>query len=949
MIACGHCGGRHATVAEVRGCSGAPAVERTEHPDGHHLVDDGRGPDPWPDERSTVRAARSGPVEAPAPIALAPDWPRLAGPDELGRNLVIAAGGDVPAPWAGAPRIVVTGEADAALAELRAHRAARQRTVIELAAPLPDPEPILDVDYWHLSPDTDLAGETLRHLVLSHAVDARDPAAPRLATLELAVAAGATVASDGPGDVVGPDGSLWCDGGPLDWTRPADGVPVVPRTNLLVGSLQPIGAAAPGAELAPDQLAAVAHAGAGARIIAPAGSGKTRVLTERARHLIRDRGVDPRAICLLAFNVRARAEMQERTTDLPGLEIRTLNSLALAIVAGRAPFARPASAPGTEVVDEHQVRRLLDGLVGGRRQAMADPMAVYLEALTATRLGLRAPEVVEREFAGDVRDFPAVVEGYREQLRRRGLLDFDEQILRAIEILCTDPAARAAARRAAQVVLVDEFQDLTPAHVLLVRLLAGPDANVFGVGDDDQTIYGYAGASPSWLIDFADLFPGADAHDLTVNYRCAPAVVDGARTLLGHNRRRIDKTIRPRPDRAGDDGALDLVDAADPSAATVAEVQRLVDDGVAPRDIAVLTRVNATLLGPMLGLDALGVPTTAPIDPRFVERTGVAGVLAWLRLATAPAKRLPGRDLETAIRRPPRGLRGRLVEWVGEKRSVPELLDLAGRLNEARDQTKVADFATDLARLRDLADDDDTDTATVLLAIRDEIGLGAAPDNRLDASRRSVDRSAHGDDLAALLAVAPLEPDPARFPDWLSERLDARAPDPDGVQLSTIHRVKGREWPHVIVHDVTAGLFPHRLAADLEEERRVFHVAVTRSSSRTAVVAGRPASPFVAQLHTERDPDAPDPEPPRRPRDTPAARPAADSPLRERLRAWRSETAQAAGVPAYVVFNDATLDHLVAARPVDEASLLDITGIGPVKVERHGDDILEIIESFLDA
>ncbi|MEM9463741.1 MAG: ATP-dependent DNA helicase UvrD2 [Actinomycetota bacterium] len=929
MIACGHCGGRHATVAEVRGCSGAPA-------DAPRSLDEPRF-----DEAANPASPE------PTSVALAPDWDRLAGPDALGRNLLIAPDGPVPPPWADAPRIRIVDEGDPAiLAELRHQRLRRNRVVIELASPLPPPDPALDISYWHLAPDTDLPGEAMRHLVLAHAVDARSPSAPSMATVDLAVAAGATVASDGLGDVVGPDGPLWCDGGPLDWVETDDGVPVVAMANLRVGSLRPVQASAPSAELAPDQLAAVAHGGAGARIIAPAGSGKTRVLTERARHLIRDRGIDPRSICLLAFNVRARAEMQERTTDLPGLEIRTLNSLALAIAAGRAPFVRPAVPLGTEVIDEHRVRRLLDGLVSGRRQAMADPMAVYLEALTATRLGLRAPDVVEREFAGDVREFPAVVAGYREALRRHGLLDFDEQILSAIEVLCVDPVARQAARRACQIVLVDEFQDLTPAHVLLVRLLAGPDAAVFGVGDDDQTIYGYAGASPAWLLDFADLFPGAGAHDLTINYRCAPAVVDGARTLLGHNRRRIDKTILPRPERSADPEALTVTDAADPSAATVAAVLALTDGGVRPRDIAVLTRVNATLLGPMLGLDAAGVPTTAPIDPRFLERTGVAGVLAWLRLATAPAKRLPGRDLETAIRRPPRGLRARLCEWVGEKRSIPELLELAGRLNEARDQTKVADFATDLARLRDLADDPDTDTATLLVAIRDEIGLGAALDNRLDASRRSVDRSAHGDDLAALLAVASLEPDPERFPAWLAERLQAGTTDPDGVQLSTIHRVKGREWPHVVVHDVTAGLFPHRLAADLEEERRVFHVAITRSSQRTVVVAGRPASPFVAQLHTEHDPDAPEPEPPRRPRE--AKPPPVDSPLRERLRAWRSETARDAGVPAYVIFNDATLDHLVADRPPDETALLDITGIGPVKVERHGADILEIIAAVDD-
>ncbi|MEO0495612.1 MAG: ATP-dependent helicase, partial [Actinomycetota bacterium] len=853
MISCGHCGGRHATVAEVRGCSGAPAdpAPTPAPPDAYDdappidIYDDVAAPAP---SRSRGRGT---PAPAVPSVALVVDWVRLAGPSALGRNLVIGPDHAVPEPWALAPRVVIERDDPDAVAELRTHRLARQPIVIELRGDLPAADPALTIDYWHLAPDTDLEGEALRHLVLAHAVDARDPERPSIHAVDLAVAAGATPLTDGRGDIAGPDGPLWCDGGPLDWeTVDADGTPVVPLANLRVGSLRPLGAEAPSARLAPDQLAAVEHGGAGARIIAPAGSGKTTVLTERARHLIRDRGIDPKAICLLAFNVRARAEMQERTTDLPGLEIRTLNSLALAIVAGRAPFVRPRSGPGTQVIDEPQVRRLLDGLVSTRRQAMADPMAVYLEALTATRLGLRAPDAVEREFAGDIRDFPAVVEGYREALARNGLLDFDEQILGAIEVLCRDADARAAARRACQIVLVDEFQDLTPAHVLLVRLLAGPDANVFGVGDDDQTIYGYAGASPAWLIDYADLFPGSGSHDLTINYRCAPPVVDGARTLLGHNRRRIVKTINPRPGRDADDGALGLTAGPDPTALTVDAVQALVDDGVAPRDIAVLTRVNATLLGPALGLDARGIAATKPVDLRFLERTGVSAVLAWLRLATAPEQRLPGRDLGVAVRRPPRGIRPNLVDWVAEKPSLREIAALANRLNSEKDQIRLEDFVSDLGQLRALAEGG-ADTAELIVAIRDVVGLGSALDNRLDASRRSVDRSAHGDDVAALLAVAALEPDAERFPGWLAERLEHGTHDPDGVQLSTTHRVKGREWPHVIVHDATAGLFPHRLASDVEEERRVFHVAVTRSSQRTLVVAGVPASPFVDQLHTE--------------------------------------------------------------------------------------------------
>ena len=936
MIACGHCGGRHATVAEVRGCSVEP---------GAALVVD--APAAVPRARQPARD-----------IALAADWAHLAGPAELARNLLVLPGQEAPAPWSDAPRIAVDDSPEG-LSKLRDARHLRQRVVIELAVDLPAPDPVLAIDYWHLAPDTDLEGEAIRHLVLGHAVDARNPTAPTIAEVSAAVAAGATVRTTGPGDVETEAGPAWVDGGPLDWFDPDElGAPVVPAVNLRIGSMRVLGTDRPNADLAPDQLAAVSHGGGGARIIAPAGSGKTRVLTERARHLVKDRGIEPSTICMVAFNVRAREEMQERTTDLPGLEIRTLNSLALAILAGRAPFVSPAGRRAPRVIDERDVRRVLDDLVGGRRQAMADPMAVWLEALTATRLGLRSPSAVEKEFGGDVRDFANMVPEFRARLERAAVVDFDEQILGAIEVLCTDPVARAAARRACGVLLVDEFQDLTPAHVLLIRLLAGPTAEVFGVGDDDQTIYGYAGASPSWLIDFADLFAGSATHDLRINYRCPPDVVRAAATLLTHNRRRIDKTIDAAPGRSPGSDELEIATGTDPLVATVERVTELVEAGVRPADIAVLTRVNATLLGPMLLLGEAGIPTSSPVDAHFLERTGVAGALAWLRVAVAPEQALPDSALETAVRRPPRGISRRLAEWVGEQHSPRQLEQLAGRLNQQRDTDKILGFTDDVRMIRELAEDG-ADTTQLLAAIRDRVGLGQALDSRLDASRRSVDRSAHGDDLAALLAVAAVQPDPSEFPSWLADRLNAAQPDWAGVRLSTIHRVKGREWPHVIVHDATAGLMPHRLAADREEERRVFHVAITRGSERVLVTAAEPPSPFIAQLHTRRDPEA-EPEPelrparpagtgPTRSREVPEVGSLAEASLREQLKTWRTATAKTAGVPAYVVCNDATLYDLARLRPIDDDELLAVAGIGPVKVEKYGADILAIIESALGA
>ncbi|MCA1481881.1 UvrD-helicase domain-containing protein, partial [Bradyrhizobium sp. NBAIM08] len=127
----------------------------------------------------------------------------------------------------------------------------------------------------------------------------------------------------------------------------------------------------------------------------------------------------------------------------------------------------------------------------------ADPVATWIEALSLARLGLRSPISVEQFYDGEVDGFADMFPLYRRELERSNVVDFDEQIQRAIEVLLTDPTARAAAERACRMMLVDEFQDLTPAHLLLVRLLSGPDGAVFGVGDDDQTIYGYNGADPA--------------------------------------------------------------------------------------------------------------------------------------------------------------------------------------------------------------------------------------------------------------------------------------------------------------------------------------------------------------------------------------------------------------------------------------------------------------------
>jgi DNA helicase-2/ATP-dependent DNA helicase PcrA len=900
-------------------------------------------------------------VEA-APVAL-PSIEVLAGPDQLGRWVLVAPGQAAPAPWADAPRVQVDGN-DGDVVEVL-HRAwlGRKRAVVEVLD-APEPDVVSGEELYNLHPAFDLVGDRL-HFLLRSAVDVRDPNQPRFWPAELAVAAGASVGTTT--DIVLADGTAaWADGGPLqsDLVDAVTGtgggsIALVSWVGLERGDLRPLRNGAVDADLAPDQLAAVGHPVGGARVIAPAGSGKTRVLTERARHLLRDRGVPASSVCLVAFNKRAAAEMAERTADLAGLQIRTLNALGYAICRGTGPFLTPPDGGGVSVANERDVRRLLEPLVQLRHRANTDPMAPWIEALGAVRLGMRHPEEVEDDMGGDVDGFATVYPQFMEKLAERQLVDFDAQIWRACELLLAHPDVRAAAQRSCRVLLVDEFQDLTPLHLLFVRLLGGPAFDIFGVGDDDQTIYGYTGASPEWLLDFAEFVPGSGQHPLQVNYRCAPGTITGATNLLSYNSARIDKAIVAGPGRAEPEGGgLRVIVNDDPTAATVGRVQELVAAGVAPSDIAVLTRVNATLAAVQVALADAGVAVVNAVDDRLLDRTGLRGALRWLRLVSGSGRFQPA-DISESARRPSRSLSPKVIEWMAEQQDINGLNRLARRLKD-RDSEKVAGYVADLQRLSRAADRGG-DTAALLTVIRDDIGLSSAVDT-LDGAKRNVDRSTHGDDLAALISLARLQPDPASFEPWLRRHLEASgAAEGAGVVLATIHRVKGLEWPHVVVHEATVGLMPHRLSTDREEERRVFHVGITRSSLTTTVVGTAGAeSPYLRQLERPRAPGEvmPDATAPQRPAASEAVvsrgkaagakaeRPpveGVDAELRETLRVWRLEQARREDIQAYRVFSNRTLDELAAASPTTLKALARIHGLGPVKLKAYGDDIIEVI------
>ncbi|CAN5626162.1 hypothetical protein BH20ACT2_BH20ACT2_00050 [soil metagenome] len=882
------------------------------------------------------------------------------GPAALGRGVVIDAARSAPAAWSAHPVVVLDGPAlrEPAEAVTTLHRewSARRPVVVALAV---DPSAFRAPQSWVVAPHTLTPGfeawlDRLQFLVWANNYDARAEGEPVWWWAAKAGRLGANPASDGPCDIVLPDGTAaWVDGGPRTPIEPADveGLAVVHRETVEQGALSTAPPpAAPTAELAPDQLAAVGHRSGPARVIAPAGSGKTRVLTERVRHLLVDRGLETGAVLAVAYNKQAQLELEARLADIRP-RVRTINSLGYGLLTearGRAPA----------VLDEREVRRRLEPLLPARpRRANTDPLGPYLEALTEIRLGLRDPGLVEAE-RDDVAGLAEAFEPFRRSLAADGVIDFDEQIYGAIEHLLHDGAFRRRMQHGSRHLLVDELQDLTPAHVLMLRLLAAPGLDVFGVGDDDQVIYGHVGADPGFLIDFERYFPGGGAHALEVNYRCPATVVDAARHLVSYNHRRVAKSIHAGP---GADSSPDALRIArhppdDGAGDLTAAVQGWLADDVAPGDIAVLARVNSLLLAPHVALAEAGVPLSSSLRPDVLERTGVRAALAYLRIGADPG-RVAGSDVLEVHRRPSRGLPQWFAKWVHGTTSVPDLRKVADKIDDERVSAKVHDLVDDLERIA--AAVADGTTRTTLEAIRDDIGRGQAM-GLLDGGRGG-EGSTHLDDLEALTQVAGLHPDPATFEPWLRAVFHREA-EPGGVTLSTIHRVKGREWPCVAVFGVTAGLMPHRLVADVEEERRVLHVAVTRGRHRVVVLAdeSRP-SPFLDELVGTAPHRRPEEAVPQRPADRAAApRPrrqaagASDDKPREgagaeaerRLKAWRLQRSRADNVPAYVVLSNRHLRALAQARPTTLVALAKVEGIGPTRLDLYGDDILAVLDQL---
>jgi DNA helicase-2/ATP-dependent DNA helicase PcrA len=665
------------------------------------------------------------------------------------------------------------------------------------------------------------------------------------------------------------------------------------------------------ADLDPAQRQAVTITSGPLCILAGAGSGKTRVISRRVAYALATDVVRPRDVLVVTFTDKAAGEMKARLAALGhrGVAASTFHAAALRQLRHFWPIVHDREPPSILESKVPILAPLAARLPGGYRYLAVRDLAAEIEWAKARRI---VPADYEERAVEDDRDAslpPDLMAGlygrYETAKTRAGRIDFEDMLELTIGLIETDPSIAAQVRDRYRWFSVDEYQDTNPLQAALLDAWLGGREDLAVVGDEDQTIYTFTGASSDYLVGFETRYPAARIVRLETNYRSTPEVLGFANRILAAGREAVDErlpTVAPRPPKrlvahlpSGPAPVIGGFASEDAELGAITEaIRALVRNGTAHGAIAILVRINAQLPALEAALGAAGIPFHVRGE-RFFARPEV-------RRAVRVAGALRTTETGTAL---------------------PTLLAAA--------------FERELGIRRDAVPDGEAASerhgaVVTLLELAEELV-------RIDPSA----------DIGTFLAE-------------VERRTAAEAGgEASGVELSTYHRAKGLEWDAVFLPALEEGTLPIRQATEpgeLAEERRLLYVGITRArrylwlswattrtgatgrggrrsrsrfldglvpatAGRSAVVAGTAAR----ETHGA----------------TSRIDPAERSPLSNALRAWRTARARADSVAPFIVFHDATIEAIAARRPRSIAELRRVPGVGPTKLDRYGEEVIGVV------
>ncbi|MEU8616801.1 DNA helicase PcrA [Streptomyces sp. NPDC048623] len=609
-----------------------------------------------------------------------------------------------------------------------------------------------------------------------------------------------------------------------------------------------------------QQRAAVVHTGSPLLIVAGAGSGKTRVLTHRIAHLLATRHVHPGQILAITFTNKAAGEMKERVEHLVGpranaMWVSTFHSACVRIL--RRESKRLGFTSSFSIYDAADSKRLMSLVC---RDLDLDPKKFPSKSFSAKISNLKNELIDEETFADQAADGfeKTLAEAYRmyqARLHEANALDFDDIIMTTVHLLQAFPDVAEHYRRRFRHVLVDEYQDTNHAQYMLVRELVGTGYEDLGpaelcvVGDADQSIYAFRGATIRNILQFEEDYPDATTILLEQNYRSTQTILSAANAVIERNESRRPKNLWTNAG-AGSQITGYVADTEHDEAQFVAdEIDRLTDAGDAKAgDVAVFYRTNAQSRVFEEIFIRVGLPYKVVGGVRFYERKEVRDVLAYLRVLANPEDNVP---LRRILNVPKRGIGERAEAMIDalalrERITFPQALR---RVDEAygmaaRSANAVKRFNTLMEELRTIVDSG-AGPAVVLEAVLERTGylaeLQASTDPQDETRIENLqelaavalefeqERGEEGGSLAEFLEQVALVADSDQIPDEDEEGAGV-------ITLMTLHTAKGLEFPVVFLTGMEDGVFPHMRALgqtkELEEERRLAYVGITRARER---------------------------------------------------------------------------------------------------------------------
>jgi len=590
--------------------------------------------------------------------------------------------------------------------------------------------------------------------------------------------------------------------------------------------------------LNPSQREAVEHIDGAMLILAGAGSGKTKTLTTRLAYLVGEVGIDPANTLTLTFTNKAASEMRERALKLMPSRVSyppllcTFHKFGLLFL--KFHIEKLGRSNGFVIIDSDDKKRLIRAIAKEKKIDLN--LAFIASEISKYKNSILSPElVVEKAELPDYKKIASIYVDYQKNIEENNLVDFDDLLMLTYKILSENDDLRKETSNRYKYIMVDEYQDTNELQFQLLELLSSEHNNLCVVGDDDQSIYGWRGANIRNILEFSSNFETCKTVKLETNYRSTEPILKAANTLIEHNSTRLGKKLTSHKGAGDDVKLLHSLDESMEAKAIAHAIQKLLDEGTDPDEIAVLYRINALSRSLEEGFSKAGLGFKLIGGMRFYERAEIKDLISYLRVLSNPHDDF---SLVRIINKPKRGIGKASIEKL-QKASFDTKESLYGYVKKMtlgevetivskKVSTSLAQLVKDIEFLQEALQ---SELGNFITLFEERIKLKDHYAGMVDG----MDRILNIDEFYGYFRDAVIKNPDLTLDEFLNDislQSDQDQIEENAITIMSIHAAKGLEFEHLFVIGLEEEFFPLLgEGCNMEEERRLGYVAITRAKS----------------------------------------------------------------------------------------------------------------------